>query len=150
MQFREQAKRIQCLRSVYDAQTKRCRQQLVASVYRYIDRPPLEGLEALTEAERSEFEEWLRARQTRDQASRRRGQALTLSYTLRNLVDLVGDEEVMSAAIAEEMWQGLTTLSKALVKAGYPRPKRAAPPRAVPPGQRDLLDSDGGEAVKAP
>ena len=55
MQFREQGKKIQCIRSTYDPATKRSHQKVVASFNRWADSLPSDGLEGLTEAERAEL-----------------------------------------------------------------------------------------------
>ena len=64
MQFREQGKKIQCIRSTYDPTSKRSHQKLVSTFDRCADKLPSVGLEGLTDAERQELGAWFDARQT--------------------------------------------------------------------------------------
>ena len=64
MQFREQGKKIQCIRSTYDPASKRSHQKVVASFDRWADKLPSVGLEELTDTERQELAAWFDARQS--------------------------------------------------------------------------------------
>ena len=63
MQFREQGKKIQCIRSTYDPASKRSHQKVVAAFDRWADKLPSAGLDDLTDAERLELVAWFDARQ---------------------------------------------------------------------------------------
>ena len=63
MQFREQGKKIQCIRSTYDPASKRSHQKVIAAFDRWADKLPSAGLDDLTDAERLELVAWFDARQ---------------------------------------------------------------------------------------
>ena len=55
MQFREQGKKIQCIRSTYDPASKRSHQKVVGAFDRWADKFPSAGLDELTDTERQEL-----------------------------------------------------------------------------------------------
>ena len=55
MQFREQGKKIQCIRSAYDPATKRSHQKVIAAFDRWADKLPSDELADLTDAERQSW-----------------------------------------------------------------------------------------------
>lgn len=59
MQFREQGRKIQCVRATYDTQAKRTHQRVIASFDRHADEVPATGLEDLTAAELKQLAAWL-------------------------------------------------------------------------------------------
>ena len=63
MQFREQGKKIQCIRSTYDPASKRSHQKVIAAFDRWADKLPSAGFDDLTDAERLELVAWFDARQ---------------------------------------------------------------------------------------
>ncbi|KNM36433.1 hypothetical protein AEU92_03915, partial [Salmonella enterica subsp. enterica serovar Berta] len=62
MQIREQGRKIQCIRTVYDKTIGRGRQTVIATLARYTTEMPSTGLDELTEAERETLAEWLAKR----------------------------------------------------------------------------------------
>jgi hypothetical protein len=58
VQFREQGKKIQCIRSTYDPASKRSHQKVFDH---WADKLPSAGLEELTDAERQELAAWFDA-----------------------------------------------------------------------------------------
>ena len=139
MQFREQGKKIQCIRSTYDPASKRSHQKVVAAFSRWADSLPSDGLEELTEAERAELLAWFDAKQTQAKASRQQWQASTAPRTLADLAAAIQAADTLTTAQADAVWRGLGEVAKALRKAGHPKPKRERPAPAVPAGQADLL-----------
>lgn len=145
MQFRIQARRVQCIRATYDPTIKRARQVVVASFNRWSDRIPADEVAELTDQERAELAVWW-AEQQADQAARFR--ALNLSGLGRRLGELVDDVEQaadgeLSAEQAAQAWEQVSRLQKALKRAGHTRPKKPAQPAPAPApeGQGDLLDA---------
>ena len=69
MQFREQGKKIQCIRSTYDPASKRSHQKVVGAFDRWADKLPSVGLERLTDAERQELVAWFEAKQVKRAAN---------------------------------------------------------------------------------
>lgn len=139
MQFREQGKKIQCIRSFYDSVSKRSRQKLVATFDRYTDKFSSAQIAELTEAERQELTTWFEARQA-DKAERlNQYRVMSAAATL---IELAQSIRVTGAAMTDSeaaaTWSALSGVAKALRKVGHPKPKRESL-AVVVPGQADLL-----------
>lgn len=152
MQIREQGKKIQCIRSVYDSTIKRSRQTVVASFSRWADKLPSAELTALTDEERAELSTWWAE-------YRRKGESSLMLYTVRNMARTLATQAdaltaaatavtelpALTVAQSDELWEQIARLQKALKKAGHPRPKRPAAPAGKPAaleGQGDLLSGE--------
>lgn len=146
MQFREQGKKIQCIRSFYDPVSKRSRQKLVAAFDRYSDKFPSVEIAELTEAERQELATWFEARQA--VKAERLNQYHVMSATA-TLVELAQSIRATGAAMTDSeaaaTWSALSGVAKSLRKVGHPKPKRESL-AVVGPGQADLL-ADVAEPV---
>lgn len=139
MQFREQGKKIQCIRSSYDPGAKRSHQKLVAAFDRNADKIPSADVINLTEKERRELVAWFGQRQASRAASMSQYRARSGGQTLDDLAQAISAAESMTAEQAAVIWRGLAEVAKVLRKVGHPKPKRE---RSVPvslPGQADLL-----------
>ena len=146
MQFRIQARRVQCIRATYDPAIQRSRQVVVASFNRWSDRIPADEVAALTDQERGELATWWNAQEAGRDALLRKLNLDELGRRLAKLVDYVeqaADGE-LSAEQAGAAWEQLARMQKALKRAGHPRPAKPAKPAAqpVPAGQGDLLDGE--------
>ncbi len=139
MQFREQGKKVQCIRSTYDPASKRSHQKVVAAFSRWADRLPSDGLDELTEAERAELVAWFDAKQAQAQASRQKWQASAAPRTLADVAEAIRAADTLTDDQAAAVWRGLADVAKALRKAGHPKPKRERSAPAALPGQADLL-----------
>jgi hypothetical protein len=139
MQFREQGKKIQCIRSTYDPATKRSHQKVVAAFDRWADKLPSSGLDGLSEAEHAALVEWFAARQAKAQAARCQYRLFDAPRTLADLVESIRAADTLTADHAAKIWAGMGELAKALRKAGHPKPKRERVAPSAPPGQADLL-----------
>lgn len=148
MQFREQGKKIQCIRSTYDPASKRSYQKVVASFNRWADSLPSDELKGLTEAERAELVEWFAARQAKAQASRQQWKVGDAPRTLADLAESIRAVDTLTADHAAKIWAGMADVAKALRKAGHPKPKRERPAPVALPGQADLL-ADAAEPAPA-
>lgn len=139
MQFREQGKKIQCIRSTYDPASKRSHQKVVAAFDRWADKLPSVEVADLTDAERQELATWFEVRQS-VKAERMNQYRLTSSAS--SLVQLGASikamGEAMTDAEAAATWSALADVAKALRKAGHPKPKRERLASVVS-GQADLL-----------
>ena len=146
MQFREQGKKIQCIRSTYDPASKRSHQKVVASFDRWaVELPPLPEL---TDAERVEASEWFAARQAAKAERMNQYRASVGGLTLADLADAIRAGGALTDDQAAAVWRGLADVAKALRKAGHPKPKRQRPAPVALPGQADLL-ADAAEPAPA-
>lgn len=147
MQFRIQARRVQCIRATYDPAIQRSRQVVVASFNRWSDSIPTDEVAALTDQERAELAAWWSAHRAAQDAQFRRVNLIQLGLRLADLADDVENaaDGELSAVTAETAWEQLARLQKALKRAGFPRPVKAAKPRitSTPAGQGDLLGDQG-------
>ncbi len=143
MQFREQGKKIQCIRSTYDPATKRSHQAVIASFDRWADKLPSDELEGLTDAERQELAGWFASHRAQKIGRLNAYKARTGGETLTDLADAIRSAGTLTDEQAAALWCGLDAVAKALKKAGHPRPKRSdsAPAPEVHPGQVELLPS---------
>ena len=150
MQFREQGKKIQCIRSTYDPASKRSQQKVVASFDRWADKLPSAGLEELTDTERQELAAWFDARQSAKAERMNQYRASIGGQTLADLADAIRAAGTLTDDQAAAVWRGLADVGKALRKAGHPKPKpkRERPAPAALPGQADLL-ADAAEPAPA-
>lgn len=139
MQFREQGKKIQCIRSSYDPAAKRSHQKVVAAFDRYADKMPSADVADLTEEERQELAVWFGQRQASRAASMSQYRARSGGQTLDDLAKAISTAEAMSAEQAAAVWRGLADVAKALRKAGHSKPKREQRHPVALLGQADLL-----------
>ena len=137
MQFREQGKKIQCIRSTYDPATKRCHQKVVATLDRSANKLVFAQMLDLTNAEQKALAKWFITRQVaqaeRNDQQRVMGAADSLAQ-LGQSIRATG--AAMTDSEAAATWSALTDVAKALRKAGHPKPKR---PAFALSGQGDLL-----------
>ena len=139
MQFREQGKKIQCIRSTYDPASKRSHQKVAAAFDRWTDKLPSAGLDDLTDTERQELVAWFEAKQAKRDASLQQWRVGDAPRTLADLADAIRAADALTADHAAAVWRGLADVAKALRKAGHPKPKRERSARVAQPGQADLL-----------
>lgn len=141
MQFRIQGQRIQCIRSVYDTDTKRCKQHLIVSFPKWSDKIPTDDLADLTPEEHQELKVWWANREAEKEASFNRFYVRSSASDMARMVRSISTEDgagELTEELASSIWEQITELQKALRKAGYPRPK-ATKKTPVPKEQGDLL-----------
>lgn len=141
MQFREQGKKIQCIRSTYDPASKRSHQKVVAAFDRWADKLPSVEVADLTvtDAERQELAAWFEARQSVKAERMNQYRVTSAASTLVQLGESIkATGAAMTDTEAALTWRALTDVAKALRKAGHPKPKRERPASVVS-GQADLL-----------
>lgn len=139
MQFREQGKKIQCIRSAYDPASKRSHQKVVVAFDRWADKLESVDLTELTEGERQELAAWFGARQAVKAQSTNRWRAQGGGRTLADLAESIRAAESLTDDQAAAIWQGLADVAKAMRKAGHPKPQRERTAPVVAAGQADLL-----------
>lgn len=125
MQFREQGKKIQCIRSTYDPASHRSHQKVVASFDRFSDSLPSANLLVLTDPERMELKQWFEARQSVRAERTNQYRIMGAASSLRQLgesIKIMG--AVMTDSEAAATWVALADVAKALRKAGHSKPKR--------------------------
>lgn len=125
MQFREQGKKIQCIRSTYDPASKRSHQKVVAAFDRWADKMPSAEVADLTDAERQDLVAWFEARQSAKAERMNHYRASSAGLTLDDMAKAISTAENLTDNQAAAVWQGLADVAKALRKAGHPKPKRA-------------------------
>lgn len=142
MQFRIQGKKLQCIRSTYDPASKRSHQKVVAALSRWADKYSSDEVVELTPAELAELDAFLSKKREANQQSTHdlavwSATRSTDQTTLETLADAITTQPINDQQAAT-IWRGLSAVSKALKKAGYPKPKQQKAPSA-PEGQGDLL-----------
>ncbi len=143
MQFRIQGQRVQCIRSIYDADIKRCKQKLIASFPKWSAKIPSDELEGLTDEEHQELSVWWASRKDSQASDMRASTVRYASSQLANLSAAISSDEaagIMTEELAAKIWVEIGSLGKALRNSGYPRkPKKVAKKAGNIDGQGDLL-----------
>ncbi|EKS4072491.1 hypothetical protein QB142_004534 [Salmonella enterica] len=134
MQIREQGRKIQCIRTVYDKAIGRGRQVVVATVPRWSTSlmPSEDGLVNLTEAEREQLADFLAKRRADSEESTSRYTAMSAETWLITLAKAVREGQTLRPEQAEAIWQGMGEVGKALRKAGYAKPKAVRKAKPAP------------------
>ena len=139
MQIREQGRKIQCIRTIYDKGRGRGRQEVVATLPRFTERLPADGagLEKLTDAEREQLTAWI-AEDVAARQARNDGYEVQFAATrLETLARLIGAGQAVTPAQADAIWQGLALVGKALRKAKHLKPKPGATDAAAEQGEQE-------------
>ena len=126
MQFREQARKLQLIRSTYDPAAKRSHQKVVVSLPRWTrEMPSDEVLRDLTAEERQELADYLAARKAESLSVDNRLAVKHMPNELAKFVRAIEAGEPVTADAAEAIWSGMAAVAKALRKAGHPKPRKA-------------------------
>ncbi|EBR9138308.1 hypothetical protein V6S45_24125 (plasmid) [Escherichia coli] len=133
MQIREQGRKIQCIRTVYDKAIGRGRQTVIATLARYTTEMPTTGLDELTEAERETLAEWLAKRREASQKSQEAYTAMSADRWLVTLAKAIREGQELRPEQAAAIWQGMGEVGKALRKAGHAKPKAVRKGKPVDP-----------------
>lgn len=119
MQFREQGRKIQCIRSTYDPTSRRSHQKVVATFSRWADRILSAYTADLTEEERSELAIWFEARKS----SKAEQKAMDTASNLVRLSEWIKVQRAMTDVEVEEVWSALDKVTESL-SSRHPRPDR--------------------------
>lgn len=133
MQIREQGRKIQCIRTVYDKAIGRGRQTVIATLARYTTEMPTTGLDELTEAERETLAEWLAKRREASQKSQEAYTAMSADRWLVTLAKAIREGQELRPEQAAAIWQGMGEVGKALRKADHAKPKAVRKGKPVDP-----------------
>lgn len=146
MQIREQGRKYQCIRTVYDKALGRGRQVVVASIPRWSTSlmPSEDGLSQLTEAEREQLEAFLAERRADAEESNRRYTAMSADSWLATLAKSIKDGQQLRPEQAAAIWQGMADVAKSLRKAGYEKPKATRKAKAKPEAAAPATDQPDG------
>lgn len=146
MQIREQGRKYQCIRTVYDKALGRGRQVVVASIPRWSTSlmPSEDGLSQLTEAEREQLEAFLAERRADAEESNRRYTAMSADSWLATLAKSIKDGQQLRPEQAAAIWQGMADVAKSLRKAGYEKPKATRKAKAKPDAATPATDQPDG------
>lgn len=136
MHFREQGKSLQLVRTTYNPEKRRGEQAVVAKLPQYTYIIPEDVRQLLTVEEVHQLTDYLAALEA---GRKRQSQA----YHLTTLVEDMGKAtEALKGGTtlkdADTLWNAISDLSKALRKAGHPKPVKASKSPQVPAGQIDL------------
>lgn len=132
MQIREQGKQVQLIRSPYNPVKKRCVQKVVHTFkqqYEYKSDDVSLYLSAsqladFTDVEKSELSAWLK-KQKDDKTKEDRARTILLAdVNLGRLANAV-EMDAITVEKAAEIWASISILTKALKKAGHPKPVKA-------------------------
>lgn len=147
MQIREQGRKFQCIRTVYDKALGRGRQVVVASIPRWSTSlmPSEDGLAQLTEAEREQLEAFLAKRRADAEESNRRYTAMSADSWLATLAKSIKDGQQLRPEQAHAIWQGMAEVAKSLRKAGYEKPKAPRKTKAQPETMTPANDEPSGQ-----
>lgn len=154
MQIREQGRKIQCIRTVYDKAIGRGRQVVVATLPRWSTSlmPSEDGLAKLTEAEREQLEAFLAQRRADAEESNSRYTAMSASSWLATLAKSIKEGQQLRPEQAEAIWQGMAEVAKSLRKAGYAKPKatRKVKPVPTPPAPQEAATGEPSAPAAKP
>lgn len=137
MQIREQGRKVQCIRSMYDPAVQRSHQKVVAAFPRFTTSMPATGLDELTDLERTELKNWLAAKREQYQSANRAHIARSAEQWLGELTaSIAANEPAMTPEKAAAIWKGIGDVAKALRKAGHPKPKAVRKVTSAPVATR--------------
>ncbi len=142
MQIREQGRKIQCIRTIYEMAKGRGRQVVVASIPRWSGSSPSEDdLAKLTEVEREQLAVFLDKRRAELDASNSRYTAMSAASWLPTLAKSIGEGHQLTPEQAGAIWQGMAEVAKSLRKAGYAKPKATRKAKPQQP-KLSLVDAE--------
>jgi len=142
MQIREKGKKILCIRTAYNSDLKRSVGETVATQDRWLDRVSDDVREKLTDAEAEQLEQWLKARTESRSADSLKSSLTLASFTLARSAEALGDEAIaaeLTPEKADQIWQQMAVLQKALKKAGFKKPVKEKQPLAAGDTQTQQL-----------
>lgn len=125
MQFRVQGRKLQCLRSIYNSETKRSEQKLIARIPSYLREIPAadeeNNLGELTPDEVKQLEIYLSNAKAASDQTHLSLAVKTAPGWLKQLSDGLATIPV-TPDHANSIWAALDAVSKAMRKAGYKKP----------------------------
>lgn len=144
MQLREQGRKIQCIRTVYDKGIGRGRQVVVVTLPRWNTTAPGDDVLALlTESEREQLTAFLAKRRAESEESTDRYTILSADAWMATLAKALSEGKTLRPEKADAIWQAMGDVAKALRKAGHqkPKPVKVSKPEQAQPDAAELDDS---------
>ncbi|KVC50357.1 hypothetical protein [Burkholderia diffusa] len=146
MLIREQGHLIKVLRvdpSKQSSARTRRREQVIGTFH--ANEPvPSSILDAMTRDERKALSRWLAVYRESKARTRARPVLACAAAQLETLVSaLEVAADTLSSADADQLWDQLQAITRALKRAGHMRPRAACRPPTPRPGQRDLFSECG-------
>lgn len=127
MQFKRQGSRVQVLAyRGYDKEKRRAIVKMMGS-YNVYSYEPSDGLiESLTDEEKKELQSHIKTERQEAEKQSRQYSAKSAASQIKEVADTIraGDFEP-SEAWATDIWAAIEALTKAMRKAGYPKPRQA-------------------------
>lgn len=128
MQIRIQGRQVQLIRATYSPEKKRAVAKVVAHFPRHVSGPGPDVLALLKEEEQAQLQEWLQKRAQEKEDYEKRTSAITASTFIRQITQAV---ELMTPLQAEAVWEEISSLQKALKKAGFKKPEKSKQPAKI-------------------
>lgn len=150
MQFKRQGRRVQVLAyRGYDKEKRRAIVKMMGSIDVYSYEPSDGLIENLTDEEKTELQSYIETERQSAEKRIRQYSAKSAASRIKEVADTIqGGDFEPSEAWAADTWAAIEALTKAMRKAGYPRPRKAPqkPRKAPMPGQVGLPLGDAPEA----
>lgn len=142
MQFKDTKGRIQVLKYIgYDKDKKRAKVQMVGSLDRYSLEPSDGLINSLTADEKEELQSYIKEKRQSKEKESRQSAVENADYALKRVADSLGfDDITVTPEKADQIWGALELVSKAMKKAGHPKPKKQKQQPPVYPGQARLIE----------
>lgn len=127
MQFKRQGQRVQVLAyRGYDKEKRRAIVKMLGSYDAYSYEPTVGLIDSLTEEEKKELQSHIENERHKSEKMLRQYDLTHIASRIKNVADTVQEDGFEgSEAWAAETWEAIDTLTKALRKAGYSKPKKA-------------------------
>ena len=152
MQFREAKGRIQVLAYAgYDKEKRRSVVQLLGSIDKYDLTPTDTLLERMTDEQKQELQAYIDKKRQAQKNFALQSNAKYIDSHITKVTDSLTKEVfVPDAAWASRVYAAVDELTKAMRKAGFPRPKKPAKAKkAAPPDHPDFFSSPSHSAPAA-
>lgn len=127
MQFKRQGRRIQVIAyRGYDKEKRRAIVKMMGSIDVYSYEPSDGLIENLTDEEKTELQSYIKTERQASEKLSRQHSAKSAASRISEVADTIkaGDFEP-SEAWAADTWAAIEALTKAMRKAGYPKPRKA-------------------------
>ena len=148
MQFREAKGRIQVLAYAgYDKEKRRSVVQLLGSIDKYTLEPTDKLLEKMTDEQKQELQAYINKKRQAQKNFALQSNAKYIDSQITKVTDSLTKEVfVPDAAWADQVYAAVDELTKAMRRAGFPRPKKAKAKKAAPPDHPDFFSSPSHSA----
>jgi molecular chaperone DnaK (HSP70) len=140
MQIRERGKKVVCIKTEYVPEKKRTYGRVVASQDKFLSTVSDDVCQQLSKEEVDELQKWLDDRQEKETVDMlERRLSIVRAVTEGAAEALERDLGELADSQADEIWQAMARLQKALKKAGHPRPRKQTKKPAADDRQDKLL-----------